>query len=126
MECYPALAEIVPEKCDNDGENLSEKVVDGADLNGKIEDAEGQGQTAHGHKYKAEELAEIIPACILKIEVFVQEKINNHPAGVRDGRRVYIPDTKVFCKNIEETDIDQGGKTSYEKKPGNFLPVENG
>jgi hypothetical protein len=92
MEGYPALAEIVPEKRDNDRKNLSEKVVDGADLHGEIEDAKGQCQTAHGDKREEEKLAKIIPACIPKIEVFVQEKVDRNtrllPSRCTRDRRI--------------------------------------
>ena len=67
-----------------------------------------------------------MPVRIPEIEVFVQEKTNNHPAGVRDSRRPDIPDTEIFSKKIQETHIDQGRDHTYEKKPDNLFPAKNG
>jgi hypothetical protein len=126
MKGYLALAEVVPEKCDKDGNDLSEKVTDGEDLDCEIKNPQCQGQAAHGDQCKREKLAEIMPARIPEIEVFVQEKTGNHPAGIRDGRRPNIPDAEMLGKKIQETYIDQGRDHSYEEKPDNLFLAKNG
>jgi hypothetical protein len=126
VEGYLALAKVVPEKCDKDGDDLSKEIADGEDLDCEIKNPQCQGQAAHGDQRKEKKLAEILPVRIPEIEVFVQEKTGNHPAGIRDSRRPDIPDTEIFSKKIQETHIDQGRDHTDEKKTENLFPANNG
>jgi hypothetical protein len=126
VEGYLALAKIVPEKCDNDGNDLSKDVTEGEYLDCEIKDPQCQGQAAHGDQRKEKKLAEIMPVRIPEIAVFVQEKTGNHPTGIRDGRRPDIPDAEIFGKKIQETHIDQGRDHTDKKKTENLFPAKNG